>query len=70
MTIRFATVNPNTPLVRDKATGVIAVPPFIHDEHGEPTEATDLLLNPGHAELLYAGLSRALSGKDPKGRTP
>ncbi|MYV99064.1 hypothetical protein [Streptomyces sp. SID3343] len=66
--IRFTTVNPDTPLLRDKQTGVVSVPLLVHDGEGQPTSITELLLDSVRAELLHASLSRALNGQDPKGR--
>jgi hypothetical protein len=67
--IRFTTVDPDAPLVRDKATGVISIPLLVHNNKGQPTNRTELLLDGVKAELLHASLSRALNGQDPRGRT-
>lgn len=58
--IRFTTVNLHTPLLRDKQSGVVSVPMLVHDDAGQPTGTTELLLDGVGAELLHASLTRVL----------
>ncbi|MGC0415476.1 hypothetical protein [Embleya sp. AB8] len=69
-TIRFTTADRGLPIVRDSATGLITVPLTMRDAQAAPVGRLNLLLDGSSAELLYAGLSRALDGEDPKGCAP
>lgn len=68
--IRFTAIDPDRSVVRDKGNGIITVPLLACDAEAEPVGKINLLLDGVRAELLHAGLSRALYGLNPTRREP
>ncbi|MGC0416510.1 hypothetical protein [Embleya sp. AB8] len=65
---RFTAIDPDRPLARDRITDIITVPLLLCDAAAAPVGRINLLLDGVRAELLHAGLTRALDGPDFVGR--
>ncbi|MYS82000.1 hypothetical protein [Embleya scabrispora] len=66
--IGFTTVKPDCCPVRDKDTGLIAMPLVVRDERGAPVGETESVLDGIGAESMYAYLDRTPSAVDaPRG---